>query len=399
MIETMRWFGHDDAVSLQHIRQAGATGVVTALHDVPLNVAWTTEQVIKRRSEIQEAGLDWTVVESIPVAEEIKAQGAKAESHIDTWLKSLRAVAEAGIKTVCYNFSIGVDWVRTDTEFTLPNGAQALRFDANVFAAFDLFILKRPGAEEYHSAERIAAAEKCFAAMSNAEKERLTNAIIAGLPGSMIGALGLDAFRQKLAEYEGLTNADIRRNLIEFQSIVVPEAEALGVDLCIHPNDPPKNLFGLPLAASTREDFEAMFSANPSPANGLTWCLGSLSPGNAKDAIAIGRTHADRIQFTHMRVVEKDKDDPESFQEAEHLAGDVDLVEALDILLQEEARRERSGSPKPIAMRPDHGHRIADDLKREGNPGYSYSGRMKGLAELRGAIAGLRYAQKRDTVA
>ncbi len=395
MIETMRWFGPNDPVSLSYIRQAGATGIVTALHDVPLDQAWTVEQVKQHQQLIRDAGMEWTVVESISVAEEIKAYGAKAEKAIDTWLQSLRAVGEAGISTVCYNFSIGVDWVRTDTEFMLPNGAQALRFDANVFAAFDLFILKRPGAENDYTESRIAAAERCFETMSAGEKERLTNAIIAGLPGSMIEASGLDGFRNKLAEYEGLTNADIRRNLIEFQSIIVPEADRLGVKLGIHPNDPPKNLFGLPLAASTPEDFDAMFSANPSLNNGLTWCLGSLSPGNAKDAIDIGKKYADRIHFAHLRVVEKDSDDPESFQEAEHLAGEVDLVEALDIMLTEEERRAIAGIRSEIAIRPDHGHRIADDLNREGNPGYSYYGRMKGLAELRGAAAGLRFAKQR----
>lgn len=393
MIETMRWFGPEDPVPLAHIRQAGATGIVTAMHDIPLDRAWTTPEVRTRREMIKAAGMDWTVVESIPVAEEIKATGLKAEAAVETWLASLNAVAAAGIKTICYNFSIGVDWVRTDTEFTLPNGAQALRFDATAFAAFDLFILKRPGAEADYSATRIEAAERAYAAMSEGERDRLTNAIVAGLPGSMIGAVGLDAFREKLAAYEGLTNQGIRKNLIDFQSVIVPEAERLGIDLCIHPNDPPKNLFGLPLAVSTPDDFKTIFEANPSPANGLTWCLGSLSVGDADNAMQIGRTHADRIRFAHLRVVQKDVDDPDCFEEAEHLGGAVSLIEAVDVLLQEEDRRAASGAPKPILMRPDHGHRIADDLTRTVNPGYSFYGRLKGLAELRGAAAALRYAR------
>ncbi|MBE9640466.1 mannonate dehydratase [Salipiger mangrovisoli] len=398
MIETMRWFGPDDPVTLSNIRQAGATGIVTALHDVPLEKAWTSEQVKARKAKIRDAGLEWDVVESIPVAEEIKATGAQAEKAIETWIESLRAVAEAGIPTVCYNFSIGVDWVRTDTEFSLANGVQALRFDATVFAAFELFIMKRPGAEGSYDQRRIEAAEKHFAAMTDEDKSKLTNAITAGLPGSMIGALGLDRFRAKIAEYEGLSNADIRRNLIEFQSIVVPEAERLGVNLAIHPNDPPKNLFGLPLAASTPEDFNAMFEANPARCNGLTWCLGSLSVGDPDDALRIGRDHADRIHFAHLRVVEKDDADPESFMEAEHLGGSVSLVAALDILRREEMRRLATGTPRPIPFRPDHGHRLADDLTRAGNPGYSFYGRLKGLAELRGALAGLRYADREAAV-
>lgn len=394
MIETMRWFGPDDPVALSDIRQAGASGVVTALHEVPLQEAWKTEQIKARQGMIGRAGLEWTVVESIPVAEEIKATGAKAEKAIATWIECLRAVAAAGIPTVCYNFSIGVDWVRTDTEFRLPNGAQALRFDATVFAAFELFILKRHGAEATYDQNRIESAEKCFAGMSDNDKAKLTNAITAGLPGSMIGPLGIESFREKIAEYDGLTNADIRRNLIEFQSIIVPEAERLGVDLAIHPNDPPKNLFGLPLAASTPEDFDAMFTANPSRTNGLTWCLGSLSVGNPIDAMRIGRDHASRIHFAHLRVVEKDADDPESFMEAEHMGGAVSLVAALDILRREELRRAEFGSQRPIPFRPDHGHRLADDLTRQGNPGYSFYGRLKGLAELRGALAGLSYADE-----
>lgn len=393
MIETMRWFGPDDPVPLTHIRQAGATGIVTAMNDIPLDRAWTAAEVRARREMIEAAGMDWSVVESIPVDEEIKATGLKAEEAVATWLASLNAVAEAGIKTVCYNFSIGVDWVRTDTEFTLPNGAQALRFDATAFAAFDLFILQRSGAEADYSADRIRAAEKAYASMSDSERDRLTRAIVAGLPGSMIGAVGLDAFREKLASYEGLSNDAIRQNLIDFQSVVVPEAERLGVDLCIHPNDPPKNLFGLPLAASTPNDFKTIFEANSSSANGLTWCLGSLSVGDAENAMQIGRTHAERIRFAHLRVVQKDKSDPDSFEEAEHLGGAVSLIEAVDVLLQEEDRREASGAPKPIPMRPDHGHRIADDLNRAVNPGYSFYGRLKGLAELRGAAAALRYAR------
>lgn len=395
MIETMRWFGPSDHVTLSNIRQAGASGVVTAMHDIALETPWPLSQVLSRKSEIEASGLRWDVVESIPVAEEIKATGVSAGKDVETWIKSLHAVAEAGLKTVCYNFSIGVDWVRTDTEFTLANGAQALHFDATAFAAFDLFILKRQGAEAEYTAKRIELAERYFSKASEEELKRLTQAITAGLPGAMIGALDIGAFREKIARYSAITNDEIRANLLEFQSVVVPEAERLGVDLCIHPNDPPNSLFGLPLAASTPEDFNKMFAANPSPANGLTWCLGSLSVGDPAEALSIGRNHADRIRFAHLRVVSKDHDDPESFHEAEHLSGEVDLIEAVDILLREEDRRSASGATAPIPMRPDHGHRIADDLQRAVNPGYSFYGRLKGLAELRGAAAALRYVRAR----
>jgi mannonate dehydratase len=388
MLETMRWFGPQDGVSLGHIAQCGASGIVTALHDVPPERAWTPEAVMARKSLIEAAGLEWSVVESIPVHDSIKRGGEGAGGFIDVWLESLHAVAEAGIRVICYNFMPVLDWTRTDLDHPVGNGATALRFDATAFAAFDLHILKRAGAEADYSTERRKAAADYAGKLDESGAGQLTDAIIAGLPGGMSGSHDLDGLREAIALYRDISREDLLKNLIAFQNAVAPEAERLGVRLAIHPDDPPRSLLGLPRCVSTREDFRRMFQEAPSRANGLTWCLGSLSAGDPADALAIGDDHADRIYFAHLRVVRKDRDDPESFQEAAHLEGEVPLVKAVDFLLREEARR-----GEQIPMRPDHGWRMIDDLGKRINPGYGVIGRMRGLAELRGVAAGLAYAR------
>lgn len=388
MLESMRWFGASDAVSLRDIRQCGARGVVTALHEIAPDRAWPADRVAAVRDEIAAAGLDWAVVESIPVHDEIKRGGPRADEMTGVWIDSLRAVAQAGTRVVAYNFMPVLDWTRTDLDHPVPDGSTTLRFDADAFAAFDLHILKRKGAERDHVAARRARADALASGLDDAQAARLTRAIVAGLPGGMSGSHDLDGLREAIARYRGVGREDLLANIVAFQNRVAPEAERLGMRLAIHPDDPPRPLLGLPRAASTRDDFKAMFSAAPSPANGLTWCLGSLTAGHdPADALRIGADHAARIHFAHFRVVERDADDPESFQEAEHLGGAVSLVEAVALLTGEERRRGAE-----IPMRPDHGRRMLDDLNRDANPGYGLLGRMRGLAELRGAAAGLSHA-------
>ncbi|MBT5186183.1 MAG: mannonate dehydratase [Kordiimonadaceae bacterium] len=394
MIESMRWFGAKDPVSLQSIRQAGATDIVSALLDIPFDQPWPLEAVIKHRDEISAAGLKWSVVESIPIHESIKHKGADADHYIDVWIKSLNSVATAGIKTVCYNFMPIIDWTRTNLEFSLANGATALRFDATAFAAFDLFILRRPSGEKDYTAKRIAAAKKYFDDLDQNQTKQLTDSIIAGLPGNVTGSYNLESFIDAISIYQEISNEELLNNLIDFQKRVVPIAEELGVTLAIHPDDPPRPLLGMPRAVSKRGDFQKMFSEVPSINNGLTWCLGSLSAGDSEDTFNIGEDHPDRIHFAHLRAVSKDPDDPECFQEAEHLGGDVSLVRAIDIILSEEKKRHGNGNQSKIIIRPDHGHRLADDLGKDTNPGYGFYGRMKGLAELRGVAAALAYRDK-----
>lgn len=397
MYECMRWFGPDDGVSLSEIRQCGATGIVTALHEVPVDEVWTAEAVTARREMIEAAGLSWAVAESIPVHDAIKRGDDNDGRYLEIWIESLKALAAGGVPVVCYNFMPVLDWTRTDLDHPLPSGATSLRFDATAFAAFDIHILKRPGAEKDFDETRRAKAAKYFESLDQAQADRLKSSIIAGLPGGMSGSHDLDGLREALARYQGVDHATLLNNIIEFQKVASKEAETLGVKLAIHPDDPPKPLMGLPRAASTPADYKAMFTQAPSPANGLTWCLGSLSAGPLDAAMDIGRTHADRIYFSHLRVVEHDKDDFESFQEAPHLEGDLSLIEVLTILQDEQRRRIQKGDSVEIPVRPDHGHRMLDDLKRDSNPGYGVVGRLRGMSELRGAAAVLEMNANRKT--
>ena len=390
MLQAWRWFGPDDPVSLGDIRQAGATDVVSALHQLAPGEVWTRAAVAERKAVIEttpagRAPLRWSVVESIPVADDIKRLGAGAKHNIAAWIASMEAVAAEGVKTICYNFMPIVDWTRTDLRFEMPDGARALRFDFDRFAAFDLFILKRPGAAAGYDTARRARARQVFDAMSEDECAALAKTICAGLPGATSDALDLPAFAARIASYMGIDPARLRQNLIAFLRAVTPAAEALGVHLTLHPDDPPRPLFGLPRIASSAEDYQALFDAVPSPANGMCYCTGSLGASPANDLVQIAKDFAPRIHFAHLRSVKREAD-PDTFHEADHLEGDFDMIAVLRALLAEDGKRGAAGK---IPFRPDHGHLMLDDLAKRTNPGYSAIGRLRGLAELRGAIRAL----------
>jgi mannonate dehydratase len=390
MKETWRWFGPNDPVPLDHIKQAGATGIVTALHQFYRGEVWPLDEVQKRRDEVVAAGFDWSVVESIPIHNSIKLRSGRYERFVSAWKDSLAAVAKAGVPVVCYNFMPVVDWTRTDLRWRLPSTGYALRFDAVDFAAYDLFILQRGNAGAEYSDERIRAAQARFNSMSEDRKSDLESTIIAGLPGAE-ASYNRETIRNLIAEYQGMTGADLRSNLIAFLREVVPVAQEAGVRLAIHPDDPPWPLFGLPRVVSTAEDVRGIFSAYDTPANGLTFCVGSFGARADNDLLAMAREFSGRIHFAHLRQVTREADG--SFHEAEHLAGSSDMVGVIRILLEEEARRRQAGrADHEIPMRPDHGHLLADDIGKKVNPGYSLVGRLKGLAELRGVMQGLKRA-------
>jgi mannonate dehydratase len=333
--------------------------------------------------------LSCSVIESIPVADDIKRRGKGAKQSIAAWIASLEAAAQAGLKIVCYNFMPVVDWTRTDLDWPLPTGATALRFDQDAFAAFDLYILKRPGAESSYDQEAQVRARAVADALDDEAVDRMTRTIAAGLPGSTTDALSLDAFRDRLAAYRGIDAEKLRKHLVEFLQQVTPVADRLSVKLTLHPDDPPRPLFGLPRVASTEEDYAALFDSVPSQANGMCFCTGSLGVRADNDLPSIAQRFASRIHFAHLRATRRE-DDGLSFYEADHLDGDVDMVAVLDVLLKEDRRRQEG---EKIPFRPDHGHRMLDDLSssRRVNPGYTAIGRLKGLAELRGVIKALDY--------
>ena len=395
MLQGWRWYGPNDPVSLDDIRQAGATDIVTALHQVPIGEAWTRAAVEERKAIIESGPpgrtqLTWSVVESIPVPDDVKRLGGGATRSIEAWITSLEAVASAGIKIICYNFMPVVDWCRTDLEWELPNGARALRFDQDRFAAFDLHILERPGAVAEYSPAAQARAKAVFDVMTQADIDYMVMAIASALPGSTTEPLSIPQFRDRLEQYRGISSDVLRRHLIEFLARVAPVAEALGVTLTLHPDDPPRSLFGLPRIASTAEDYQALFDAVPSKANGICLCTGSLGVRAENDLPAMARQFAPRIGFAHLRATKRSADGL-SFFEADHLDGDVDMIAVLKALLVENHRRAASDK---IVFRPDHGHRMLDDLAvtKRTNPGYTAIGRLRGLAELRGAIRAIEHA-------
>ncbi|MDB5557331.1 MAG: uxuA [Enterovirga sp.] len=392
MRQGWRWYGPGrDGVSLDDIRQAGATDIVTSLHDVPIGQAWTAAAVAERKQRVEttpagRSPLRWSVVESIPIPDVVKRQGGRAKSEIEAWIASLEALARNDVKVVCYNFMPVVDWTRTDLDWVLPTGATALRFEQERFAAFDLHILARDGAEaDYTPAER-ARARATFDAMSPEERDGLVVTIASALPGSTTDPLSLPAFRERLRSYAGIDAARLRQHLIEFLEAVTPAAEAHGIRLTLHPDDPPRPLFGLPRVASTAEDYAALFDAVPSPANGMCFCTGSLGVRADNDLPAMARRFADRIHFVHLRATKRDAADQRSFHEAAHLEGDVDMVAVLRELVAIDRTR---GPGQELIFRPDHGHRMLDDLQKQVNPGYAAIGRLKGLAELRGILYAL----------
>ena len=389
MKETWRWFGPQDPVSLDHVKQAGATGVVSALHHLYRGEAWSLDEVLKRKTQIEAAGLDWSVVESIPVHNSIKLQTGPFRQFTDAWKDSLAAIARARVNIVCYNFMPVVDWTRTDLRWRLPSTGCALRFDVIDFAAYDLFLLQRTAAEQDYSAESIAAARARYDSMSEARRNELERTIIAGLPGAE-ASYTRTTLKNLLAEYAGLTAAELRAHLIAFLREVAPVAEELGARLAIHPDDPPWSLFGLPRVVSTAEDVRSILAGVDTAANGLTFCVGSYGARADNNLLAMVDEFASRIHFAHLRQVVREPDG--SFCEAEHLRGSSDMVAVICALLREEARRKKQNSlDHEIPMRPDHGHLLADDISREVNPGYSLVGRLKGLAELRGVMQGLKY--------
>jgi mannonate dehydratase len=390
MKETWRWFGPQDPVSLSQVKQAGATGIVTALHHLYRGEVWPLEEVLQRKAEIEAAGMVWSVVESLPIHNSIKLRSGNFRPFIDSWKDTLAAVGRAGVKVVCYNFMPVVDWTRTDLKWQLPSTGYALRFDAVDFAAYDIFILARKNAADQYRPDQIARAKARFESIPESLRINLEQTIIAGLPGAE-ASYDREALRRQLSEYEGVTPTDLRSHLIAFLREVAPVAEEMGIRLGVHPDDPPWSLFGLPRVVSTTEDIGRIFAGAEFAANGLTFCVGSLGARADNDLLAMIREFGPRIHFIHLRQVAREADG--SFYEAEHLNGSSDMVAVIRALLEEESRRRRERwADQEIPMRPDHGHLLADDIGKKVNPGYSLIGRLKGLAELRGVTQGLRHA-------
>ncbi len=387
MRQGWRWYGPGDPVSLRDIRQAGATDIVTALHEKYQGQEWSLDEVRQRKGLCEAQGLVWSVCESIPIPAAIKTGAEGARRAIETWKTCLRSLGAAGIPLVCYNFMPVVDWTRTDLTYALPHGGLALRFDMTDFVAYDAFILRRPGAETAYVPDLLERAARRHAEMPPEAVLVLEHNIISGLPGSE-GRYTRDTLRDEIARYNGIDAEAMRGNLIAFLSQVAPVAEECGMTLVVHPDDPPFSLFGLPRVVSTAQDLRALFAAVPSSANGMTLCTGSYGTGLQNDVPAMAKAFADRIHFAHLRNVKVEAD--RSFHESDHLDGRVDMVAVIDTLLAEERRRKAGGEARwEIVMRPDHGHVLIDDIGKKVNPGYSCIGRLKGLAELRGVITAL----------
>ena len=396
MEETWRWFGPDDPVSLQDIAQAGATGIVTALHHLPAGAIWSEREISLRNREILlsksyiNVDLKWSVVESLPVSEDIKRQSGDWRTHIKNYCSSLENLAAAGISTICYNFMPILDWTRTELEWKLPNGATCMRFDLIDFIAFDMFILNRNGACNDYSEDLNLEAKKRFEGMSKETKENLTSNIVSGLPGAA-AKFSLKDVKLHLKKYENITERILRTNFVSFLKEVAPVAHELGLRLCCHPDDPPFPLLGLPRIMSTEKDYKIIMDEIPLKSNGITLCSGSLGVRAENNLIKMMSRLGDRVHFLHLRNVKRESDMvPNSFYEEEHLKGNTDMVSLIRAILEEEKRRRKNKREDwSIPFRPDHGHNILDDLKRKSKPGYPAIGRLKGLAELRGILTAL----------
>lgn len=395
MRESWRWFGPNDPVSLDEIRQTGATEIVSALHDIATGEVWDSKAIADYKALIEAtpsgmSNLRWSVVESIPVHEDIKLAKPGRQAYIDNWIKSVENLAKNGIKTICYNFMPVIDWTRTDLKYQLPSGAYALRFDQTKYAAFDLFILQRIGADKDYTEAEITEAKQVFAKMNEDDKTQLSNNIIAGLPGKMTSAYNLDDFRNALAAYDDIDHTTLRENLFSFLEQVLPVAEQLDVKLAIHPDDPPWDLFGLPRVICTADNLDTLFTHHPSPSNGITLCVGTYGSRPDNDLPEMAKQFSNRIHFAHLRGVSRDENEQRSFYEANHLDSDIDMVMVIRNLLAEEQRRQvADDNDNAIFIRPDHGHQMMSDIGKKVNPGYSGIGRLKGLAEIRGVIKAL----------
>lgn len=382
MRETWRWFGEFDGIGLSEIAQTGAVGIVSSLHAISYGEVWQRDQIAERKAEIEAGGFSWDVVESLPVHEEIKRGTGDLERLFANYRQSLANLAAEGVGTVCYNFMPILDWTRTDLNAPVERGGTCLRFSAPKMAAFEIHMLGREGAEETYSSDAIAAGTNWFETSTEAERDELLAAIMAGLPGA-VDTYNVDGLRDVIETYDGITHDDLRSNYARFLQEVVPTAAELGLKLCVHPDDPPRDILGLPRVVSTKDDIAWILGVVDEPANGLTLCTGSLGAHPDNDLAEIASQFADRTHFVHLRNVAKEQDG--SFEESAHLEGDVDLVRVIREILDSEARRRTD-----IPFRPDHGHALLSDIGKTFQPGYSLLGRMRGLAELRGIIAALR---------